>query len=94
MFHNVLVIKLRVLTSLIAEDVAMIGENLEGYLSIIDCARGFSDFASAAFAEHLSDLVIIDHFSIVVIYYFNLLEFGFAFKCLRLYGNIKHYAYR
>jgi len=50
-----------VLASFVAEDVAMVGENLEGDLSIINCARGFSDFASAAFAKHLSDLVIIDH---------------------------------
>ena len=65
-----LVVKLRLLASFIGEDVAIAVEDFEGNLFIVDLASGFSDFASAAFAENFTNCVIIDHFSIVVIYLF------------------------
>ena len=78
-------LKLRVLASFVAEDVAMVGENLEGDLSIINCARGFSDFASAAFAENFTNCVIIDHFSIVVFL------FILIFSSAPLYLKVRNY---
>ena len=94
LFHNVLVVELSVLASLIAEDVAVVAEDFEGDLWVIDGARGFSDFASAAFSEYLSDLVIIDHWSLFYfVFYFNYYTSPLVFKGNKLYGNQQPYAY-
>ena len=71
LLNYVLMLKLRVLESFVAEHVKIIGENFKGNLGLIKSACSFSDFTSASFTEHFTDFIIVDHLSIALNFFIN-----------------------